>query len=45
MAKRPEGLERERWLDERGKVWRRRNWILNGLMLVVIVALYVRNCV
>jgi hypothetical protein len=44
MAKRPEGVDKEQWLAERQRVWKRRNMVINGLMLIVIVAIYVRNC-
>ncbi|MBW2282774.1 MAG: hypothetical protein JRG76_13525 [Deltaproteobacteria bacterium] len=45
MAKRPADMDVEQWQVERARVWRRRNWVLNGLMLAVIVAIYLRNCV
>lgn len=44
MAKRPEGMDREEWLAARQKVWRRRNAVLNVLMVVVVVAIYLRSC-
>jgi hypothetical protein len=44
MATRPEGVEREEWLAERQRIWRRRNWVMNGLMWVVIGVLFVRYC-
>ena len=44
MAKRPRGTDPEQWQVERSRVWRRRNWVLNVLMLSVIIAIYLRNC-
>ncbi len=44
MAERRDPEERERRLAERSRVWRRRNWVLNVLMLTVILAIYLRNC-
>lgn len=44
MAKRPEGADKGQWLVERRRVWKRRNMVINVLMLIVIVAIYVRNC-
>ena len=44
MAKRPEGVSKEQWLVERKRVWKRRNMALNVLMLIAIVAIYLRNC-
>lgn len=45
MAKRPDEIDREEWLAERARVWRRRNWIINGLMWLTIVVLFLRYCV
>ncbi len=44
MARRPPGEERKAWLEERTRVWARRNRILNVLMLAAIVAVLVRYC-
>ena len=44
MAKRPEGVSKEQWLTERQRVWKRRNMAINVVMLIVIVAIYLRNC-
>lgn len=44
MARRPPGVDREAWLEERARVWRRRNWVLNVLMLGAITAVLVRYC-
>ncbi len=44
MTKRPEEMDREEWLAGRARIWRRRNWIINGLMWVTIVVLVVRYC-
>ncbi len=44
MAKRPEGMGRDAWLEERARIWRRRNWVINGVMWVVIAILFVRYC-
>ena len=42
MAKRPAGVDTETWRSQRAQVWRRRNIVLNGLMIAVIVAVLVR---
>jgi hypothetical protein len=42
MAKRPVDVDRQSWLAQRRSVWRRRNMILNGLMLLAITALLIR---
>lgn len=42
MAKRPPGVDPEAWRTQRAEVWRRRNIVLNGLMIAVIVAVLVR---
>ena len=44
MAKRPRGVSRKVWLAERAEIWRRRNMILNGLMLLAIVLVLFRYC-
>lgn len=44
MAKRPEGVDRDTWLAERARIWRRRNLVINALMWVVIAILFVRYC-
>ena len=44
MAKRPSGVDRATWQSQRASVWKRRNWILNALMLVAIVAVLLRYC-
>ena len=42
MAKRPPGVDRETWLRERREVWRRRNRVLNILMLIAVVVVLAR---
>ena len=42
MLKRPQGIDREIWRSERNSVWRRRNRMLNLLMIAAIVAVLVR---
>ncbi len=42
MAKRPAEVDRQSWLTQRRQVWRRRNMVLNGLMLLAITALLIR---
>lgn len=42
MAKRPVDVDRQTWLAQRRAVWRRRNMVLNGLMLIAIAALLIR---
>jgi hypothetical protein len=42
MARRPPHLSREEWLKQRAEVWRRRNRILNVLMLIAIALLLLR---
>ena len=44
MAKRPPGVDRATWQSQRAEVWRRRNWILNGLMVATIAAVLLRYC-
>lgn len=44
MAKRPPGVDREAWLEERSRVWRRRNRVLSLLMLAAIIAVLARHC-
>jgi predicted transposase YbfD/YdcC len=44
MSKRPEGVDREDWLHERARVWRRRNRILNVLMAIAIALVLLRYC-
>lgn len=42
MAKRPADVDRASWRAERNETWRRRNWILNVLMVAAIIAVLVR---
>ena len=42
MLKKPEGVDRETWLREREQTWRRRNWVLNGLILAAIAVVALR---
>ena len=44
MAKRPPGVDRATWQSQRAEVWRRRNWILNALMIAAIAAVLLRYC-
>jgi hypothetical protein len=44
VARRPEHADREAWLAERDRVWKRRNRWLNVLMLVTIVLIVARTC-
>ena len=44
MAKRPPGVDRATWLRQRADVWRRRNRILNALMIAAIAAVLLRYC-
>lgn len=37
MAKRPADVDRETWLRERSEIWRRRNRMLNILMVAAIL--------
>ncbi|MFQ5696862.1 MAG: hypothetical protein ACE5IL_01090 [Myxococcota bacterium] len=39
MARRPPNVDRESWLAERERIWRRRNRWLSLLMLAAIAAL------
>jgi hypothetical protein len=44
MARRPPGADREVWRAERDQIWKRRNMILNLLMVIAILAVLWRNC-
>ena len=37
-------MDQQVWLELRARVWRRRNRVLNVLMLAAIVAVLVRYC-
>lgn len=42
MAKRPPDVDRDTWLRDRAELWRRRNRVLNLLMVAAIVVLLYR---
>jgi len=42
MAKRPEGTDPAQWRLQRAELWRRRNRVLNVLMVLAIVAVLAR---
>jgi hypothetical protein len=44
VAKKPEGVSREKWLEERNRVWARRNTLLNALIVAVCAAVLWRYC-
>jgi hypothetical protein len=37
-------MDRQSWMEERARVWSRRNRILNVLMLVAVAAVLFRYC-
>jgi hypothetical protein len=42
VAKRPSGTDKQTWRAQRNETWRRRNRILNILMVAAIIAVLVR---
>ncbi len=42
MAKRPEGVDPQTWRTQRAQIWRRRNRVLNVLMVAVIFGVLAR---
>jgi hypothetical protein len=37
-------MDREAWLEERARIWRRRNRVFNVLMVAAAAAVLIRHC-
>ena len=42
--RRPEGIDRDAWLEQRARIWARRNAVLNVLLVAVCAAVLWRYC-